>query len=149
VVATARIHLERKAVTVASAHAAPEPRGHPGHLEAILGLPETPLVIGADLNARPEEVDATIRRFGLDDACAGGGASTWPTSAAEFADVWERQTGEPPDFTLEPRRIDYLLSRGLTSVRSDVVAVGTSTGFVSDHVLLWADYTHDAVDGSP
>ena len=89
-------------------------------------------MIGADLNAPP----AVVRRLLGDtfaDTLDWDEERTWPVDEAAFARAWEAKLGEPPSGNLEPRRIDYVLARGLRVHDSGTAVVA------SDHKLVWAD----------
>lgn len=104
---------------------------------AILHRQEEPVVIGADLN----EVPAVIKPLlgDLTDCLDGDPSPTWPMCPRTFGAAWEALQGRAPHFSLEPRRLDYLLARSLEVVDSGVHPLGDGNGqFASDHALVWA-----------
>jgi endonuclease/exonuclease/phosphatase family metal-dependent hydrolase len=111
---------------------------------ALLAHTEAPLVIGADLNAPPDELDGALKRARLGDALAGDPTPTWPVCDVTFGDAWTSQFGRAPHFSLTPRRLDYLLGRGIRVHDAGVQTLGSpGRGFASDHAAVWADITID------
>jgi endonuclease/exonuclease/phosphatase family metal-dependent hydrolase len=64
---------------------------------------------------------------------------TWPVDAHEWAEAWKRKLGEQPDRDPEPRRLDYLLTRGVEIADSGTIALCADGRSASDHHLVWAD----------
>lgn len=130
-------------LTIASAHtiAAP-PAVRAGQVEAIVRRPEDRLVIGADLNLPPGGLARLLDGCGLRDSLdLSAEPPTWPVCRDTFSAAWEAALGHAPKFSLSPKRIDYLLSRGVEVVASGVEPLGSeSAGYASDHALVWADY---------
>lgn len=111
-------------------------------VDALLSRPEDPLIIGADLNAPPTELDGALARNRLADALGTETTPTWPVCDVTFGDAWTSQFGRAPHFSLTPRRLDYLLTRGLDIIGSGVHVLGSrDRGFASDHAVVWADIT--------
>ncbi len=101
-----------------------------------------PLVLGADLNDTPESVAPLLRDAGLHDALDGDRVATWPMNELTFGEAWRSVIGHAPQFSLEPRRLDYLLSRGLDVAEAGVDELQPDGGpHASDHALVWARYT--------
>lgn len=98
------------------------------------------LVIGADLNVDPERVVPELGRYGLSDDLDGAVRATTPTDGRLFREAWRERLGEYPDLRLDPRRLDYLLSRGLECRGAGSVVVRDGDLLGSDHALVWADY---------
>lgn len=129
-------------VTLVCGHTVAVPESVRGaQIAALLSRHERPVVIGGDLNATPDEVEVALERVELEDSLSRNGSPTWPLCEATFGDAWSRHFGQLPHFALHPKRIDYLLSRGLHVVRSEAVALGShASGFASDHAAVFADY---------
>jgi endonuclease/exonuclease/phosphatase family metal-dependent hydrolase len=132
----ADVELGTGAVTVACAHTVAVPNDvSAGQVEALLARGETPLVLGADLNDIPDVIDPLAHRAGLRDALDGDDTPTWPLCQATFGAAWRSQLGRAPHFSLAPRRLDYLLCRGV-----EVLAAGIDPlELASDHALVWAE----------
>ena len=82
------------------------------------------------------------RDAGLHDALDGDQVVTWPMNELTFGEAWRSVIGHAPQFSLEPRRLDYLLSRGLDVVEAGVDELQPDGGpHASDHALVWARYT--------
>jgi endonuclease/exonuclease/phosphatase family metal-dependent hydrolase len=75
----------------------------------------------------------------FEDTLGWDAAPTWPVDEAEFVHAWQEKVGEPPAGDVEPRRLDYLLVRGLRVMRSGTLALGGRERSGSDHKLVWAD----------
>ena len=93
-------------------------------IDAILAMLRGPAVVGGDFNADPHEVHDLAAAYGFADTLDGAGVPTWPTSHDQFARAWEERLGAPPAFPIEPRRVDYVLTRGVEVVRSGVRPLG-------------------------
>ncbi len=110
-------------------------------IKAICHLSGEHVIIGGDLNAQPDIVRNYLVSADLTDSLANSNLTTWPVEKEFFAKGWAQNTGHQPNFSLKPRRLDYLLSRGCQVLASGAVTGGTITeGFPSDHALVWADY---------
>jgi hypothetical protein len=59
----------------------------------------------------------------LDDALSWDRQPTWPVNADEWAQAWKQKLGELPDRDSEPRRLDYLLYRGLEIAEAGMVTL--------------------------
>ena len=130
-------------VTLVCGHtvAVPEPVRRE-QVRALLARGGAPLVLGADLNDTPEAVAPLLRDAGLQDALDGDQAVTWPMNELTFGEAWRSVIGHAPQFSLEPRRLDYLLSRGLRVAAAGVEELQPDGGpHASDHALVWARYT--------
>lgn len=108
--------------------------GRDAQITALAELKADPLVLGSDLNAppwvvRPRLEDAFADTLDWDDQ------PTWPVDADRWARAWKQKLGETPNRDSEPRRLDYLLCRGVEIADSGTVALGDA----SDHKLVWAD----------
>jgi endonuclease/exonuclease/phosphatase family metal-dependent hydrolase len=111
-------------------------------VRALLARGGSPLVLGADLNDTPEAVAPLLRAAGLDDALDGDTVATWPMNELTFGEAWRTVLGHAPQFSLERRRLDYLLSRGLRVRAAGVEELQPDGGpHASDHALVWARYT--------
>lgn len=141
VVISARVGGADEQLTVASGHTALWPlTTRAEHVAAILSRPETPLVIGADLNMEPHEVEHDLMIRKLCDALSDRDVHTWPSSAAAFSAAWEQALGAPPEFSLARRRIDFLVHRGVRIRAADAVFLEGPDGVAaSDHAAVWAD----------
>jgi hypothetical protein len=96
-------------------------------------------VLGADLNDVPGVVAPLIAGAGLRDSLDGDTSATWPMCRQTFGDAWRSQIGRAPHFSLEQRRLDYLLTRGLEVLDAGVEPLrGEGGTYASDHALVWA-----------
>jgi endonuclease/exonuclease/phosphatase family metal-dependent hydrolase len=132
-------------VTVVCGHtvAVPEPVRRE-QVRALLAREGSPLVVGADLNDTPDALAPLLRDAGLHDALDGDQVVTWPMNELTFGEAWRSVIGHAPQFSLEPRRLDYLLSRGLDVAEAGVNELRPDGGpHASDHALVWARYTVD------
>lgn len=142
---SATAELGSQSVRFGCAHTvfAPE-QARDGQIDAVCALAGDRVVVGGDLNAEPPAVQPRAACHGLLDSLAGD-HPTWPVCPETFAAAWSARNGRAPHFSLEPRRLDYLLSRGLELEASRAVALGDDAGgFVSDHAAVWADYRESA-----
>jgi endonuclease/exonuclease/phosphatase family metal-dependent hydrolase len=120
-------------------HAAVSNRdGRDAQIAALAELKADPLLLGSDLNATPAIVRACIGDT-FRDALDWDERPTWPVDPAEWIDAWKQKLGERPDRNPEPRRLDYLLYRGLTVAAAGTLALGDERRSASDHRLVWAD----------
>ena len=75
------------------------------------------------------------------DALDGDPVATWPMNEQTFGTAWRSVLGHAPQFSLERRRLDYLLSRGLEVLEAGVDELQADGGpHASDHALVWARY---------
>lgn len=135
----ATIDWEATTLRLVTLHAAVSPPDQRDKQIADLGfLDDAVLLVGADLNASPQ----TVRRILGDvfhDSLDWDPAPTWPVDEAKFVSAWEEKLGEPPAGDPEPRRLDYLLARGLHVENSGSLTLGEPEHLASDHKLVWAD----------
>ncbi len=109
---------------------------------AVLAQSGDRLVIGGDLNGPPEEILPLTAAAQLDDCLDGASTPTWPVCDITFGDSWTSEFGRAPHFSLHPRRLDYVLTRGLGVTRAGVQVLGDADGhYASDHAAVWADIT--------
>ena len=88
-----------------------------------------------------DEALALLAEAGLHDALDGDPVATWPMNEITFGDAWRSVLGHTPQFSLERRRLDYLLSRGLEVQAAGVDELQCDGGpHASDHALVWARY---------
>jgi endonuclease/exonuclease/phosphatase family metal-dependent hydrolase len=114
--------------------------GRDAQIAALASLTASPLILGSDLNAPPRLVQPLLGgRFG--DTLDWDDRPTWPVDADEFVEAWKEKLGEAPSGDPEPRRMDYLLYRGLAVDGSATVALRDAGRSGSDHRLVWADVT--------
>ena len=112
-------------------------------VRALLARDGAPLILGADLNDTPDAVEPLLRAAGLEDSLDGNDVPTWPMNELTFGEAWRSVIGHAPQFSLRPRRLDYLLSRGLDIAASGVEELQPPGGpHASDHAMVWARYTH-------
>ena len=132
-------------VTLVCAHTVAVPESvRREQVRALLAHQGSPLIVGADLNDTPEAVAPLLRDAELDDALDGDQVVTWPMNELAFGEAWRSVIGHAPQFSLEPRRLDYLLSRGLDVAEAGVNELQPDGGpHASDHALVWARYTVD------
>lgn len=120
-------------------HAAVSDRdGRDEQIAALAALKANPLVLGSDLNAPPQMVKPLLEAS-LADTLGWDAQPTWPVDADEFVQAWEKKLGRKPEEEPEPRRLDYLLYRGVEISASGTVILGDSQRSASDHHLVWAD----------
>jgi len=135
----ATIDLDGVGLRLATLHAAVSPaQTRDEQIATLVCLPDSPLLVGADLNAPPATVRALVGET-FADTLAWDAAPTWPVDEAEFRRAWEEKLGEAPPGRVEPRRLDYLLVRGLNVERSGSHALGDRGHHASDHEVVWAD----------
>lgn len=136
--------LDSAPVRLASAHTVFTPDdARDGQIDAVCATAGGQLVVGGDLNAEPPVVLPRAARHELIDSLTTE-RPTWPVCPDTFAAGWTERNGREPHFSLAPRRLDYLLSRGLHVAASEARPLGDSgRGFVSDHAVVWADYRLD------
>jgi endonuclease/exonuclease/phosphatase family metal-dependent hydrolase len=122
-------------VTLHAAVSADE--GRDAQIAGLASPTAAPLLVGSDLNAPPAVVRPLL---GADfvDTLGWDATPTWPVDEAEFVQAWRDKLGEQPD-GVEPRRLDYLLVRGLRVDASGTVVLGDGRRHASDHRLVWAD----------
>jgi endonuclease/exonuclease/phosphatase family metal-dependent hydrolase len=112
--------------------------GRDDQIAALAHLRAEPLLLGSDLNAPPTIVQPLLGdTFG--DTLAWDEQPTWPVDGDEFVQAWQNKLRERPSGDPEPRRLDYLLYRGIEVVHSGTRALGNSRRSASDHRLVWAD----------
>ncbi len=59
---------------------------------------------------------------------------------AKLVTMVDGRIRESPHFALDPRRLDYVLTRGLRVASADVEVLGDADeGYASDHGVVWAD----------
>jgi endonuclease/exonuclease/phosphatase family metal-dependent hydrolase len=120
-----------------------EDEGRDDQIAALAALRADPLVLGSDLNAPPSLVRPLLGAE-LADTLDWEEHPTWPVDADEFVRAWEEKLGEKPSGHPEPRRLDYLLYRGV-----EIAASGTVATRASDHYLVWADIAAGTGRASP
>lgn len=140
-VLTATVAAPGGALTAAVTHLAFKPlAARERQLRALAALTGERLVVGGDLNAGAELVRPVMEPAGFDDALEWAEIPTWPCSAQQFSEAWKQKVGRKPHFSLEGRRLDWLVSRGVKTTDAGVVFVGDHIrGFASDHALLYVD----------
>lgn len=112
--------------------------GRDAQIASLSQLDAAPAVVGADLNAPPP----IVRRLldgSLGDSLDWIEEPTWPVDADEWAEAWKEKLGEKPSRDPEPRRLDYLLYRGVTVAASGTLVLAAGRAIASDHRLVWAD----------
>src|SRR3712207_5639750 len=136
----ARVDLDGTAVSIACGHTVAVPEDvRAEQVRALLARTEDPLILGADLNEVPDRVAPLIADAGLEDALHGDDAATWPMCQMTFGEAWRSQIGRAPHFSLEQRRLDYLLVRGMSVLDAGVEPLRGEDGtYASDHALVWA-----------
>jgi endonuclease/exonuclease/phosphatase family metal-dependent hydrolase len=140
-VLVAGLDVEGAAVTIVCGHtvASPEPV-RLAQVHALLARSESPLILGADLNETPSTVAPLLDAVGLTDALGADPVPTWPMCQVTFGEAWRSQLGRAPHFSLERRRLDYLLARGLEVLTAAVHDLRTPEGVhASDHALVVAE----------
>jgi endonuclease/exonuclease/phosphatase family metal-dependent hydrolase len=139
--ALAEVEVGDRTVTLVCGHTVAVPEAvRREQVHALLARPEDPLVLGADLNEPPASVAPVLAAVGLRDALGEDPVATWPTCEATFGAAWSSQIGRAPHFSLEPRRLDYLLTRGMRTLAAAVHDLRTPDGvYASDHALVVAE----------
>lgn len=112
--------------------------GRDAQIAALAELKADPLLLGSDLNAPPWVVQPRVGGS-LHDSLGWDEQPTWPVDADEWAEAWKRKLGEKPSRDAEPRRLDYLLYRGVEIAASGTVELADASRSASDHRLVWAD----------
>jgi endonuclease/exonuclease/phosphatase family metal-dependent hydrolase len=158
-VLVAQVGLGAARVTLVCGHTVAVPAGaRRSQVRALLSRRDEPMVLGADLNDTPDALRALIAAAGVLDPLAGDETPTWPMSATSFGAAWQQQLHRAPEFSLAPRRLDYLLSRGLRALRAQVQALRREAEYASDHALVMASFRlveagslrhHEEAAGSP
>lgn len=141
-VLVATVACARGPVTVVCAHTVAVPEDvRREQVRALLARTGSPIVVGADLNDTPDAVAPLLDAAGLRDALDGDEVPTWPMNELTFGEAWRSVLGHAPQFSLERRRLDYLLSRGLDVIDSGVDELQPAGGpHASDHAMVWARY---------
>jgi len=137
----ARTEVDGVMVTIGCGHTVAVPEDvRAEQVRALLARTEDPLVLGADLNDVPGVVAPLLAQAGLADALDGDTVPTWPMCAPTFGEAWRSQIGRAPHFSLEQRRLDYVLVRGMEVVGAGVEPLRGDDGtYASDHALVWAE----------
>lgn len=135
-----RVEVDGEPVTLACGHTVAVPEDvRAEQVRALLARGEDPLVLGADLNDVPAKVGPLIDAAGLQDALGRDEVVTWPMCTQTFGEAWRSQIGRAPHFSLEQRRLDYLLTRGMEVLDAGVEPLRADDGtYASDHALVWA-----------
>jgi endonuclease/exonuclease/phosphatase family metal-dependent hydrolase len=135
-----RVEIDDVPVAIACGHTVAVPEDvRAEQVRALLTRTEDPLVLGADLNEVPAVVGPLIDEAGLHDALGRDEVVTWPMCTQTFGEAWRSQIGRAPHFSLEQRRLDYLLTRGMEVVDAGVEPLRADDGvYASDHALFWA-----------
>jgi endonuclease/exonuclease/phosphatase family metal-dependent hydrolase len=135
----ASVRLGNASLRLMTLHAAvSDAEGRDDQIAALAELKADPLVLGSDLNAPPTDVRSHLGAV-LDDTLGWDETPTWPVDADEFVRAWEEKLGRKPQGDPKPRRLDYLLYRGVKIVGSEMVTLGDEGRSASDHRLVWAD----------
>lgn len=136
----ARVAIDGEPVSVACGHTVAVPEDvRAEQVRALLKRPEDPLILGADLNDVPSAVGPLVEAAGLHDALGADEVATWPMCRQTFGEAWRSQIGRAPHFSLEQRRLDYLLTRGMAVLDAGVEPLRGEDGtYASDHALVWA-----------
>lgn len=133
------VEWEQRTLRLMTLHAAvSNSDGRAAQIAALADLKADRLVLGSDLNAPPWVVRPLLERS-LGDTLDWDEQPTWPVDEEEWAQAWKQKLGERPERDAEPRRLDYLLYRGVEIADSGTLAVGDGTRSASDHRLVWAD----------
>ncbi|HWT93497.1 MAG TPA: endonuclease/exonuclease/phosphatase family protein [Solirubrobacteraceae bacterium] len=141
-VIVASIACAEESVTIVCGHTVAVPEHvRQEQVEAFLKRAGERVVLGADLNDTPDRVAPLLAEAALTDALDGHEAPTWPMNEQTFGTAWRETLGHAPQFSLERRRLDYLLSRGLEVQAAGVDELQCDGGpHASDHALVWARY---------
>lgn len=109
-------------------------------LKVLFAAPDDPMLLVGDLNAEPSVVRPLAEPVALSDVLGYAEVPTWPVDADRFRAAWTAMTGAPPFFRVAPRRLDYVLTRGVPAMAAGVTVLGDSErGYASDHAVVWAD----------
>lgn len=140
-VLSASVQTPARELRVAVTHLAFKPlAARERQLRALAALTGDPLIVGGDLNADAQLVRPVLESAGFEDALEWANIPTWPCSAQHFSDAWKERVGRKPHFSLEGRRLDWLVTRGVKTSDAGVMFVGDHIrGFASDHALLYVD----------
>lgn len=140
-VLVAHVPLGGAVVALVCGHtvAVPEPARR-SQIDALLGRRDERVILGADLNDTPDALAGSIAAAGLRDALREDLTPTWPMCRVTFGKAWESQLLRAPDFSLAPRRLDYLLSRGVVALSAQVDQLHDGEQYASDHALVWGRF---------
>jgi endonuclease/exonuclease/phosphatase family metal-dependent hydrolase len=143
----AEVQIGGRFVPLVAAHTSVEPAEVlDAQLDLLFGLAGSELLLVGDLNAEPPVVRPLAERAGLDDALGFADMPTWPVDIQHFREGWTSLLGEEPSFEVRPRRLDYVLSRGVSVVAAGMSVLGDpQRGYASDHAIVWADLDASAV----
>jgi endonuclease/exonuclease/phosphatase family metal-dependent hydrolase len=147
-VLVAHVDLGGARVTLVCGHTVAVPAdARRAQAQALLARADDPMILGADLNDTPDALQELIAAAGLRDSLAEDETPTWPTCETTFGAAWRQQLRRSPDFSLSPRRLDYLLSRGVLPLRAQVRELRHGPEYASDHALVTASF-HVRLPGS-
>jgi endonuclease/exonuclease/phosphatase family metal-dependent hydrolase len=135
------MRLDGDWVPLVAAHTSVEPpEALDAQLRALCRLDGQRLVLAGDLNAEPDVVRPLYEAQGFDDALGFADVPTWPVDVQAFREAWTAAVGREPYFPVRPRRLDYVLTRGLKVASAGVSVCGDAAhGYASDHAVVWAD----------
>lgn len=137
----AHVALEGATVALVCAHtvAVPE-QARRSQIAALLRRRDERVILGADLNDTPDALAGSIAAAGFQDALRDDLTPTWPMCRMTFGRAWESQLLRAPSFSLQPRRLDYLLSRGVVALSAQVDQLQAGERYASDHALVWGHF---------
>lgn len=140
-VLVAQVALDGAVVALACAHTVAVPvQARRAQISALLARRDDHMILGADLNDTPDALADPIAAAGLRDALGDDSTPTWPMCRMTFGKAWESQLLRAPNFSLAPRRLDYLLSRGIRALSAQVDPLHDGDGYASDHALVWGRF---------
>lgn len=122
-------------LTLASAHLSFEGRERSEQVKSLLKrVTLDRVVLGADFNGDLSTFEEALDKYWAEST---DDRPTWPVCGDEvFERGWRTFTGSEINFSLQPQRVDYILTRGVRQIGSDTVVLEVNGQFVSDHALV-------------
>ena len=122
-------------LTLASAHLSFEGRERTEQVKALLKrMTLNRVILGADFNGELSTFAEALDKYWAEST---DDEPTWPVCTNEFFEnAWRAHTGRDINFSLEPRRVDYILTRGVKPVSSETMTLKHDGQYVSDHALV-------------
>lgn len=133
------INADVLGITFGSAHLSFEGRERSEQVKSLLKrVTLDKVILGADFNGDLKTFEKALDRYWFE---SGDNTPTWPVCGPEiFTEAWLSNTGRIVDFSLEPIRVDYVLSRGVEMVSSETIVLENDGVMVSDHALVVNDF---------
>ena len=122
-------------LTLASAHLSFEGRERAEQVKKLLKrVTIDRVVLGADFNGHLSTFSKALDKYWDTE---NDDAATWPVCGPQFFEQgWVNRTNQEINFSLEPQRIDYILTRGVKHVNSETIPIHNGSVYASDHALV-------------